>query len=1399
MDYEEEPFTFDRTDSFPIDRAYPSRSTRSQIPKRPTGDSLLLDDRHLHRGGTDDFEPRRRLRYTVPLRRKSNHTRDEEKGYIEEKSHSLAYSPPLGIEREASRGSAAFPPPEFLEIISTKWVPDDEGREIVTLTVKDAGGKIGQEQVRCESRWKHIQSDAMTLREFYRQVMRTPGLGDDDMALVARLLNKVQNTSEKKFVHGRYLKPIILVYEGEDPDVSAPYPPEEKHVRKTATFISLPVFTTCCLKRHTSTKDFEGHPVRALLQSRYRLESTKRRDKEQVITKTTSIREHLAHEDHVVHVPQVWALIINNYTIITCAALDASVLRSDTIKLISYTAAQQDEATWSVHFTDARGKDFYLPLRYCKTWFDLVRQITDNCLNDEYSFIRDQLLKGGPVYQLVVANDGSAVNAEKWSKLVEATKTEVIHIRLVDNESMSSRLLITYCDDEGNDVILESDNSTDTSSTFSSDAGEDSDASESSVSSNMSFDKIAPAIDRLRSLQAKLREADGKGDTKKAEDLKEHKIPALEDKLLELNAAGLNLDAPTTRHARERSRIIIPGPYNQGSRSSHGLDHDSPLSPTERYRARLRSRSRSMSKTRSIKRDVAFSSSANDLSFEEPLTLSRASQPSIAHDKIRSDSRNRIFRDVDYGIAPPVRSHMRSHMPSAHSLSRTSTLHDRSRSGWDLVRSRVRDRELPRLQNSPISPLTDSRDVYYRPSEKLLARSYWDLVRSSVLDGGIHKLRNMEAAKKDDELAKAGVATTTDSQKRGLSGPEKLPDVLEGSPNGSSTKLPSTLDPPASFGPPEAPLHVPANGISSVNQDQNDPTKRKKVLFSKHSLESKPKLKRLIKLAHKESGVLPNIATSPSALEVSSPVSADLTTDVPIFLWSAEHKQSESRDLARKLPQLPNLPEAPTFKSFIKKPAEEIKRMINTSKTEELILHTVMTELHIALKKPKKGKPEYAVLYEKTAEKTYASVAISMNTTRNATTSVTNVDATDGRNTDKRASHFRRPSLAFVGESLRQINSIRSVASTSGQDDLGSIKIGVFDLASRILLAFVPKGYDAPVLSKYWGALHKLLNEKDEDVLRYVRSRLSEICSLVQSIQMGVRAEDGSKQQRYQIPRALPAAFQHLVLLLVVISSTSNWSEYSWSQMQSTFDDCEGLLVEGRKQLLLMIHTDDYRDSSGFQAVDSEALVSLILANLISTMSTEGDFHLTEVYAEYTTKIQSIVRDSASVKVYDDIKLLREELDIIKNTLRQQYDTLREFKSTITLTYGVLSLSVSILDRILESISQRIEDFDELQIQAETARFLAAQSISLKAESNNKAIIVFTVVTIIFLPLSFVTSYLGMNTSDLRDMKSGQRLFWAIGAPVAFVVLGAALMAAFYGTLTQRLLGRAWRGKEKGE
>ena len=1024
-------------------------------------------DRHLRRHGTGDFEPRRRLRYTIPLRNKISALGDEEKGFSERRHYSRGDSTQFGIDREPSRDPAASSPPEFLEIISTKWVPDDEGREIVTLTVKDEAEDQKQEQIQCESRWKHIPSDGMTLLQFYREVMRTPGLGDDDLALVGRLLNKVKNTSEKKFVHGRYLKPITLVYEGEDPDLSTSHPRDEKPAGKIATFVSLPVFMTCIPKRHTSTKEFEGHPVRALLQSRYRLESTKRRDKEQVITKTTSIRDQLAHDNHVVHVPQIWALMINNYTIITCAALDASALRGDTIKLMSYTDAQLDEATWSVHFTDAKGKDFYLPLRYCKTWFDLVKQITNHCLHDEYSFIRDQLLRGGPVYQLVVASDGSLVNADKWSKLVEETKTEVIHLRLVDNESLDSRLLVTYYDDEGNEIIMDSDTSADTSSTSSSDdEGEDSDASNSSLSTGTSSSDMSRVIGDLRRLQAKLRGAEGKGNTKKIEDLKEHKIPALEEKLLGLTAAGLDLD-PSTEEEAQMTKISIPGPHHRRPPPGHGVDHDPPLSPTERYRERLRSRSRSTSRARLVKGSAALSGSTYDLSLEEPSARGRPDQPWVVHGRDHSGSRSRYFRSVDYNAGSHTRPRIRSHMPNPHSLSRTSTMANHSRSRWDLLRSRVRDRQLPGLRTH----LIDSDDIYYRPSDKQLARSYWDLVRSSVLEGDIYKLRDAEGAKKNDVIdrAKASTATTKEKRKGSLSSLKRLSDVPERLRKDTSTISPTTVDPPASSIPPAA-QEKPAKGVLGVNQGRVDPVKPK-VAFSKDSLQGKPKWKRLIKLAQEESAVIPKITTAVTAPENASPVSAHPTTDLPIFLWSTEHQPSERGNTAPKTTQTSNTVAMP---SSLQKPSDELKRIIHTSKTDELILHAVLAEVHLALMKPKRGAPEYVVLYEKTAEKTYAEVVSSVNAIRNSRNNTTDGAAGDDQKVSNPISYSRRASVAFA---RRQSESTRSLASMSGRDEVGVVKVEVFDLARTILLAFVPQGYEAPVIFKYWGALHSLLTK----------------------------------------------------------------------------------------------------------------------------------------------------------------------------------------------------------------------------------------------------------------------------------------------------------------------------------
>ena len=61
--------------------------------------------------------------------------------------------------------------------------------------------------------------------------------------------------------------------------------------------------------------------------------------------------------------------------------------------------------------------------------------------------------------------------------------------------------------------------------------------------------------------------------------------------------------------------------------------------------------------------------------------------------------------------------------------------------------------------------------------------------------------------------------------------------------------------------------------------------------------------------------------------------------------------------------------------------------------------------------------------------------------------------------------------------------------------------------------------------------------------------------------------------------------------------------------------------------------------------------------------------------------------------------------------------------------------------------------------------------IESNKDRQEAAIYAFTIVTVIFLPLSFVSSLLGMNTSDIRDMQYGQWIYWAGALPLTGLII----------------------------
>lgn len=69
-------------------------------------------------------------------------------------------------------------------------------------------------------------------------------------------------------------------------------------------------------------------------------------------------------------------------------------------------------------------------------------------------------------------------------------------------------------------------------------------------------------------------------------------------------------------------------------------------------------------------------------------------------------------------------------------------------------------------------------------------------------------------------------------------------------------------------------------------------------------------------------------------------------------------------------------------------------------------------------------------------------------------------------------------------------------------------------------------------------------------------------------------------------------------------------------------------------------------------------------------------------------------------------------------------------------------------------------------------RSIEQNELAIVSDSQNKAVLIFTGVTIVFLPLSFFTSYYGMNLSTIVDTPRTEAYFWRVcGSAALFIVL----------------------------
>lgn len=120
--------------------------------------------------------------------------------------------------------------------------------------------------------------------------------------------------------------------------------------------------------------------------------------------------------------------------------------------------------------------------------------------------------------------------------------------------------------------------------------------------------------------------------------------------------------------------------------------------------------------------------------------------------------------------------------------------------------------------------------------------------------------------------------------------------------------------------------------------------------------------------------------------------------------------------------------------------------------------------------------------------------------------------------------------------------------------------------------------------------------------------------------------------------------------------------------------------------------------------------------------------------------------------------------------------------------HGLRSLFLSECATALES---RDFDFSRFGQQVEYLTEMAAYKMEWTKDRQENAVYAFTIVTIIFLPLSSIAGIFGMNTSDVRDMDYPQWLYWAVALPVtALVIVGGLWWMGELGNVMRWITGQ---------
>ncbi|KAL6854604.1 hypothetical protein J3F83DRAFT_475899 [Trichoderma novae-zelandiae] len=419
-------------------------------------------------------------------------------------------------------------------------------------------------------------------------------------------------------------------------------------------------------------------------------------------------------------------------------------------------------------------------------------------------------------------------------------------------------------------------------------------------------------------------------------------------------------------------------------------------------------------------------------------------------------------------------------------------------------------------------------------------------------------------------------------------------------------------------------------------------------------------------------------------------------------------------------------------------------------------------------------------------------------------------------------------------------------------------RLAVFHMSDMLFQTFFPLTlHNLPTTSKFWGALSKLMKLDDGNGVHAspssildIKSALWQLTQDIPSFQDIMSFAGQEDRAAMTLPHELVTAWLHIVFGLIYSTYAPDWYNHIMKARQ--------LMRDGMQKMVQSISDQDLLDKAVMLPTEVMSLITLNLLhddvgkyddicdtyslylNLLDTDITTKPSnrtyqHRIDLVKQEMTAVRRILAKQRSI-----IARLRNKTDgnfvvrygeEIPPRMRRDYDddvgrTVPGYRSRAvddrtrglgehdrrvvgvqflndleaasklspTDAGGFRSLFLAECAGLIE---QREYEFRRDTEYAEDLEREISYKMEWTKDKQENAIYAFTLVTIIFLPLSAISSIFGMNTNDIRNMDFDQWLYWAVALPVTIIIIIAGLWwMDELGNATDWLLGGRGRSPE---